>query len=210
MVGARDLGLQVAAELLAHHEPVLVLDDDHIRVARAVQQGHSAMQIDLLSNGGSASSMLEGARALVCTYEDSETNLRICRYAHSQIGLGRVISVVSDPTYASQFEREGVFPVVVGLARSRLLTLLARNPSVYELLTRTDDDKEVWEVTVRNPQVLDKALHELHLPGDVLILTVRRDGDLLVPHGDTRLNQGDLLTLVGSDDFVELTQQAFG
>jgi Kef-type K+ transport system membrane component KefB len=210
VIGAGSLGLQVAAELRAHSEPVLVLDEDRARVERAIQQGHQARQASFQTASEFSNGLIEGARALVCTYEDAQTNLRVCRYARAQIGLGRIISDVADPTMASQFEGEGVFPVVVGLARPRLLTLLARNPSVYELLTRTDDDKEVWEVTVRNPDMQGKSLQALHLPGDVLILTVRRDGDLLVPHGDTRLNQGDLLTLVGSKDFVELTKLSFG
>lgn len=210
VVGAGELGLQVAAELHTHHEPILVLDEDLLRVERAIQQGYPAVQANLLTQTGITNGMLEGARALVCTYGDSETNLRICRFAHAQIGLERVISVVPDPAMANQFEREGIFPVVIGQARSRLLTLLARNPSVYELLTRTDDHKEVWEVTVSNQDLLGKCLREIQLPGDVLVLTVRRDGNLLVPHGNTRLNPGDLLTLVGSDDFVAPTYKQFG
>ena len=81
--------------------------------------------------------------------------------------------------------------------------------TVYALLTRTDDDKEVWEVTVRAAQCIGKPLRDLSLPGDVLAPAMRRNGDYLVPHGDTRLAFGDLLTLIGSIEWVESTRAMF-
>jgi Trk K+ transport system NAD-binding subunit len=91
-----------------------------------------------------------------------------------------------------------------------LLGLLARNPAAYELLTRTDDDKEVCEVAVYNHRYLDQPLRQVEFPGDLLILAVRRDGELVVPHGDTRLSAGDQITLVGSCSCVEITREMVG
>jgi Trk K+ transport system NAD-binding subunit len=62
---------------------------------------------------------------------------------------------------------------------------------------------------VRNPQVVAKALRQVHLPGDLLVLALRRQGELLVPHGNTRLEEGDHLTLVGSLEFIEDGQTLF-
>lgn len=209
VVGAGELGLQVAAELRLHHEPVVVLDAELRRVERARRQGFEAAEINLDTLEELANGYLVGASALICTNSDTHTNMRICRTARSQIGLDRVISIVTEPAAVIQFENEGIVPVVTGQARARLLTLLARNPSVYELLTRTDDNKGVWEVTVLNPDIDGKTLRDLHLPGDVLVLTVRRNGELLVPHGNTALSHGDEVTLAGSEDFVDQTQQVF-
>lgn len=209
VVGAGELGLQVATELRLHHEPVLVLDAEPRRVNRARQQGFEAAVVNLDTLDEITNGYLVGASALICTNSDMKTSMKICHTARSQIGLERVISIVTEPAAAIQFENEGVVPVITGQARAHLLTLLARNPSVYELLTRTDDDKEVWEVTVLNPEIEGKTIRDLQLPGDVLILTVRRNGELLVPHGNTELNHGDQITLAGSDDFVDLTQQVF-
>lgn len=38
------------------------------------------------------------------------------------------------------------------------------------------------------------------LPGDALVMGLRRRGEVLVPRGDTKLRQGDLLMLVGRHD----------
>lgn len=43
-------------------------------------------------------------------------------------------------------------------------------------------------------------LRRVRLPGNVLVLGIRRAGEALVPHGDTVLQKGDIMMLVGSRD----------
>jgi len=76
-------------------------------------------------------------------------------------------------------------------------------------LTSTEDDKEVIEVTVRGGYCDRKTLRQLEMPGDVLVLALRRNGELLVPHGDTGLVCGDRLTLAGSVDHIDSARQMF-
>jgi CPA2 family monovalent cation:H+ antiporter-2 len=89
------------------------------------------------------------------------------------------------------------------------MALVARNPAMYSLLTRTDDDKELEEIEILNPAYIGKRLREVVLPGDVLILAMRRSDDLIVPHGDTQLLAGDHLTIAGSINFFEDTKEMF-
>jgi Trk K+ transport system NAD-binding subunit len=58
---------------------------------------------------------------------------------------------------------------------------------------------------VGNDALEGRTLRDLNLPGDVLIVALRRDGELLIPHGNTRLEMGDRLTLVGSPDSLDTT-----
>jgi len=62
---------------------------------------------------------------------------------------------------------------------------------------------------VTNARDIDKPLRQLELPGGLLALAIRRDGELLVPHGNTRLCRDDRLTLVGSIEDIELARQRF-
>ena len=89
------------------------------------------------------------------------------------------------------------------------MSLLARNPDIYELLTRTDDNKEVAEVWVYDPSFNDKALRDVDLPGDVLILSIRRASEFIVPRGKTQLEHGDHLTLVGGFDHLQEARALF-
>jgi CPA2 family monovalent cation:H+ antiporter-2 len=89
------------------------------------------------------------------------------------------------------------------LDRVAIFTLLGRNPDLYRLLTDADDDQEAVEVTVRNRNYTGRALRHLDLPGGLLVLGIRREGEFLVPHGNTQLHPGDRLTLLGSMQAVK-------
>jgi Trk K+ transport system NAD-binding subunit len=67
----------------------------------------------------------------------------------------------------------------------------------------------VCEVTFTNAQDIDKSLRQPELPYALLALAIRRDGELLVFHGNTRLCRNDRLTLVGSIEDIEIAKQRF-
>jgi CPA2 family monovalent cation:H+ antiporter-2 len=209
VAGAGELGIEVTRNMLAHNEQVLLIDKDETRITRARQRGLNAEMGNLAQPGADLSTRLDQAKTLVCTYNDVGLNYQICLQARTVFGIPHVLAQVNSPQDIGQFEQLGAATMNAALDRAALMVLLARNPDMYELLTRTDDSKEVSEVVVRNPQVVAKALRQVHLPGDLLVLALRRQGELLVPHGNTRLEEGDHLTLVGSMEFIEEGQRLF-
>lgn len=209
VAGAGELGLEVAKGLLAHHELVTLVDDDEVRAERARQRGLNVLNGRIEQPNQKIAEILDQAETLVCTHNDTEVNYQICQHARSVFGIDHVVAQVNSPNDIIRFEQIGVSTLNVALDRATMLVMLARNPAVYSLLNRTDDDKEVTEVVVQNPDCFDKAMHQISLPGDLLILALRRNGELLVPHGDTRIQAGDHLTMVGSLEFVEFGRQFF-
>jgi Trk K+ transport system NAD-binding subunit len=121
-----------------------------------------------------------------------------------------VVARITTPGEISRFERLGVTPLNPATDQSVLLGLVVRNPTMYELLTRTDDSRDLCEIAIRNPAYLDKPLKEIDFPNDLLVVAVRKEGELIVPSGDTILKRGDHLTVLGSDDCVANTRSLFG
>ncbi len=69
----------------------------------------------------------------------------------------------------------------------------------------------VVEYTVRPGAALaGKALKDIDLPGEWVIASVRRGDKLIVPHGDTRIAVGDVLTIVTSPDAEDKLAAAMG
>jgi Kef-type K+ transport system membrane component KefB/Trk K+ transport system NAD-binding subunit len=209
VAGTQDLGLRVAEQLRAHNEPVVVIDSDPQGVARAREFGLEAVVADMDRPDPAAEPYLEQARALVCTNLDTDLNYRICQLAHLHYGIDDMVAQVNEAGEIGRFESLGVTVHNAAVDRAHMLAMLARNPAAYHLLTRADDDKEVVEVLVREGYCDGKRLTELGLPGDVLVLALRRNGELTIPHGDTRLNCGDHLTLAGTLDSIESARMMF-
>jgi CPA2 family monovalent cation:H+ antiporter-2 len=206
VIGAGELGLQVATQLKAHHDEVVVVDADPERALRAIQHGFPLVVAAADEPHPELDYVLRRARTAVCTYNDTELSYRICRFLRTTYGIENIVAQVAEPKELPRFQELGVTTLNPAMDRAAMLVLLARNPATLALLSRTDDDKEVWEVVMGNDTLEGRALRDLGLPGDVLVVSLRRDGELLVPHGNTRLEIGDRLTLVGSPDSIHATR----
>jgi mannitol/fructose-specific phosphotransferase system IIA component (Ntr-type) len=61
-----------------------------------------------------------------------------------------------------------------------------------------DTHRKIMDLSLQNPDLFGLALRDFRLPFDAVIMSVRRRGVLFIPHDYTRLEAGDLVTLVGS------------
>lgn len=209
IVGAGEFGLQVAEQLRSHQDQVIILDENESLVERARRRGFQALTARLDSDDSLIEELMRGIKTLVCTLSDVEQSYRICQIARTNYGIPHVVAQVPAPSDLVRFEQMGVRATNATLDHAALLTMLARNPAIYTLLTRTSDSKEIFEIVVENPDCVNKTLHQLALPGDTLVLSIQRGGNLLVPHGDTLIEYGDHLTLMSSLDWMAVSQHLF-
>ena len=194
--GAANLGIQVADVLMRHGEAVYFLEPDKELGELAREQGLEVIE------GGSTRDCLEKAKVteveslLVLTGGDN-LNLEVCQTAVS-LGVESIVTVLNDPARLSEFTELGVEAIAPGMLRPTIIATMARNPDLFELLTSTADDRDIREVLVRNRSLVGKPISELVFPGDSLIMTISRKGQMIIPHGSSRLEYGDRLTVAGS------------
>jgi Trk K+ transport system NAD-binding subunit len=79
----------------------------------------------------------------------------------------------------------------------KLLEQFVRSPAGTPILLGTNSGQEMMDIEVADPALANVTIRDLSLPLDVLILSIHRDGQTLVPHGYTTLKLGDHITLVG-------------
>jgi Trk K+ transport system NAD-binding subunit len=75
-----------------------------------------------------------------------------------------------------------------------------RFPAAFNMLMEKSDDVDLLDIPLQNPHLDGMSMRRLRLPGNVLVLGIRREGEVVVPHGDTVLRYGDLLMVVGSPE----------
>jgi Kef-type K+ transport system membrane component KefB/Trk K+ transport system NAD-binding subunit len=209
VAGAGITGIQVASKLKAHNEIVLVVDPREKNVVQAKNAGLNAILDALDHPSKELEQKLDNAKALVCTHNNIERNYTICQIARTHYGIDNVVARVSDPGEISRFERLGVKTVNAAIDSPSLLVMLTRSPALYELMTRTDDNNKVFELSVSNPKCYGKALRDLNLPCGLLVLAVRRNGELIVPDGNTVIEAGDHVSLLGTIECMEEAREVF-
>lgn len=82
---------------------------------------------------------------------------------------------------------------------------------------RANTDRELREILIRDEhfthqtvrrgayfgQYIGQTIQDVCLPGDCLIAIVYRYGDLIIPHGQTVLEPGDELSIIGSPEHIQ-------
>ena len=149
------------------------------------------------------------ADAIVAMLSDEE-NYDICKQVYENYGARNVIVRLNQQAYFKRMHELGALVVEPRTAMVNLLDQFVRAPSAARLLLGMEQGREIIEFELRNTDLQGIAIRDLHLPLDLHILSIRREGHLMVSVGFTRLRLGDWLTVVGSRASLEQMLLLFG
>jgi len=144
----------------------------------------------------------EHAEAIV-TMNTDEENLEVCEMAYEHLGTKDVVVRLNDRNNFDKFHELGALIVEPSTAMVSLLDHLVRSPVAASLLLGTDENQDTIDIEIANPNIHGLALRELQLPCDILVLSIKRKGNVVLSHGYTRLRLGDIITVVGSNESLE-------
>jgi Trk K+ transport system NAD-binding subunit len=182
---------------LAEHWDITVIDTDEERLEQATK----VRGVEIISGDGSSRVILDladisDADAVIATSNNDAVNLEVCRIA-LEAGVHQIAAVARDPDRLDEYRRLGV----PAFSRARLTARrieMQVEPRRVTSAAFADGLAEAIEfkITPDSP-VINRPLKDLHSE-TWLIAAVLRDGSLIVPHGDTTLQTGDLVTVVGA------------
>ncbi len=185
---------------------VVVVDVDADQLARL------ATIRDVETHLGDGSSLLvlrrcglAEADALIAATDDDDVNLEAVRMARDA-GLLRVLAVVDEAERRGEFHALGVDVVAPDALAARFVEVHLE-PRRVASTAFAGGKAEAIEFTVSpDSTVRGRALRELHSE-TWIVAAVLRDGELIVPHGTTRLEAGDQVTVVGAAaDFASIVR----
>ena len=154
---------------------------------------------DVILGNGADPLVLERAGILhadvvVAATGSDEVNLVVSTLAKMEYSVPRVVARVNNPVNAWMFN-EGM-GVDVGINQAELLARSVQEGldlrDVFTILRLGKDGHAVVRVEVRpGSRVIGEALRDVPLPGTTILVAIDRDGDIIVPKGDTRFAAGD-------------------
>lgn len=202
IVGAGRSARLLAKRILGHGEKVVLVDDLPKHIDAAAEMDLPILEADPLDLR--TWEMLEPERieAVAVLLPEDERNLKVSRLLRNEVCLERVISRVHDAVQMNSFTELNVAVINPSLSPVVELEYLLLFPSVSSLMTDLEDEHEIAEVRLSCAELTDRPLRDLVLPPGVLIVLVRRNGDVIYPRGHTMLQLGDRLTLMGSQEAV--------
>ena len=79
-----------------------------------------------------------------------------------------------------------------------LIDQYVKSPQGTALFLGEEKDKEIRDLRLLNNKISGSLLRDLKLPQDVLMLSIKRNDEIILSHGYTRLLKDDIITFIGS------------
>jgi len=163
---------------------------------------HEIITVDDLSINIFKELELKKAEAIVLMLSDEE-NYKIAELLYESIGTKDIIVRLNERDNFEKFHKLGVLIIEPATAMVSLMDHFVRSPNATSLLLGMDEGQDTMDIEIRNNDIHGLHLRDLRLPSDVIVLSVKRKGQMIISHGYTRLRLGDLMTMVGSENSLE-------
>jgi trk system potassium uptake protein TrkA len=192
-------------------DKVTVIDPDPAE-ARALSH---QLPATILVGDGSEPAVLEEAGArqadvLISLAPYDPDNLIACQIAQKLFGVPRTLALVNDPDNEAVFQQLGITEV---FSATRVIGSLIEGQTLFDEITHlfpADEGRvHVTEIVLdRDAPAVGHCLRELELPPGSLIAAIIRDGQTLVPQGDTQMLVADRLILIALPEHQEACLRA--
>jgi trk system potassium uptake protein TrkA len=210
IVGLGGIGRNLVDIATKEKNDVVVIDEDEKRCKEI------AAKYDVLTIVGDATqkSTLEEANAqranaLIATTSDDADNLLMALTA-KELGTKNIVSVVNQEEHVEMFKKADVSLLEKpDMTVARHLYLSAKRPRIKDFISVGGGKAEIFEVIVSEvSRAVGKMLSQLNIRGGIVV-AIERNGDIILPKGDTAIKAGDLVTVFAMSRDVELISSLF-
>ncbi len=134
----------------------------------------------------------------IVALKTDEENYEICKFAYEEFGTKSIIVRLNNYYNYNRFQELGALIVCPSTAIIRLLDHYVRSPQATSLLLGVGDNQDAVDIEIKNQDIHGITLRNLRIPSDIIILSTKRKGQMIISTGYTRIRHGDILTVVGS------------
>jgi trk system potassium uptake protein TrkA len=214
IVGAGNIGLHVAQTLESDKRKIRLKIIEKSR-ARAELAADALKRTVVLNGDGLDVDLLEEANirtidAVLALTDDDKTNILTCVRAKTE-GARLVVALVNDPSLIGLIAPMGI-DAYVNPRSTTVSSILryVRHGRIRAVYSINDGEAETIEAQVLGTSAMaGKAVRDAELPEHALIGLIQKGDKLVVPKGDTRLAEGDILTIFALGDSVADVERLF-
>lgn len=210
IVGAGKLGY-ILAEFLSQNDNNVVMIDNN---EKALERANNQLDILTFKGNGAQISVLEGfnirtADLLIATTDNDDTNMLIC-YLAKKLGCKRVVARIRDPEYSDQVDILKKQLDIDYVVNPELVMAKEISAHLLKGQALNMEDFAKGKVSIVNYRVdeLDEMegnrVKDIKLPKSVLIAAILRDGEIIIPYGDTILYGNDTIYIIGEKESISM------
>jgi NhaP-type Na+/H+ or K+/H+ antiporter len=204
IVGGGGVGRILGERFMKRGENVVIIDNNEENCRKAIKLGIKAIhgnaeEISILKKGG-----IENAKYLVATTDQDNTNLLVCQIAKTKFGFTeeKLVARVNKPDNLQTFRDLGISSISPNIATAVMLDGMVGHPVLFGMC-EVSGEGDIIEVKASNRKTMGKAIKDISLPEDSLIVMVRRKNKSLIAHPETIIMEEDYVTIIGKHRAVQ-------
>lgn len=156
---------------------------------------------------------ISGADVVAAVTGADETNLVASTIAKFEFGVPRVIARVNNPQNAWLFTPG--MGVDVGLNQADLMAHLVLEEidlkNMLTLLKISHGQYSIVQIKVSEGSgAANRLVRDLDIPGNSVLISIRRGGEVIIPKGDTVINSGDSILAFSDNSSESSLNKLFG
>jgi len=192
-------------------ENLIIIDKD-VEICETLADRFSDALIineDISDEGIYEEGQLSEYDLLVASTDNQELNLITAAYAKS-IGIKRSIAVVNKYNYLNIASKIGV-DVTVSQKNSIVNSILKliRKGNIKNIYSFVDGKVEAIELLVANSPISGNKIRNIKLPPQTLIVSIAREGEDILPSGDSTVENGDHIVVISEKESVPKIEAIF-
>lgn len=210
VIGGGRVGKDLTTLLLPEGHDVVMIEKDERRAAELSKEFDALIiegdgtDREYLRDAG-----LNKADALISVTGDDKTNMIACQLAEKIFKVPTVIGRVNNPKNEGVFTQLGV-ETTVSTTRASSMQIKNKIGDSRTILTVGKKDAQLleFEVTQESP-VCHKRVKNAGFPKGVIIVNIMREGESIIPEGNTQIKPDDLVTLIAREGTVQQVKKMF-
>lgn len=129
-----------------------------------------------------------------------------------QIGIKKIVTKISRTNYTNIVKNLGIDTIISPkLITAHQILKFVRGKAVETLFKIIEGQAEIIELFIDKPsKYLNKPIKDLHISKDVIIATIIRKNEMVVPHGSDSIKLGDRIIVITKDRSVSSIDEIAG
>jgi len=209
IVGGSSTGVLLARRMQMHGKSAVIIEKDKNRYEDIKSKGITVIYGDGKDPSIFDSLDLSPSNYVVIETATKEENLEVARMLKKDLGHENVITAASTAAINDSLKRLNVELIDVTRTLATTIENLIIRPTTYHALVETFDKFNVEEITITNPDLDELQVKEIPFHEDGFLMLIRRGHEMMVPHGNTYLKNGDVVVVFASDTAMDDFRKRF-
>ncbi|MCF8304066.1 MAG: cation:proton antiporter [Bacteroidales bacterium] len=210
VVGGSSTGVLLARRLKMQGRSAIIIEKDKDRYDEMNSKGLNTYLGDGRDPNIYRQLHLEGNNYIVVHTGAPHCDMKITRMLKNHFQHENIITTAENVRMERELQKLKVEPVDRVRIQATTIENLIIRPTTYHTLVETFEGYIVAEVEITSPHMNRLKLKSFPWHKDATLMLVRHDGEMHVPHGDTMLHTGDVLTIFGTSSAIKYIREQVG